>query len=168
MSPGSRPRGTTGFQSTLPTRGETPACSGGRWAQIHFNPLSPHGERHPAPSVLLPAQPISIHSPHTGRDIPGSLQGFPMLISIHSPHTGRDAAGGTNADRAHNFNPLSPHGERPDSRPLKPEKRLFQSTLPTRGETRASVKKAVDKIFQSTLPTRGETQQILIYQRFYM
>ena len=125
-----------GFQSTLPTRGET----------FSLNAIT-----------LLFS--ISIHSPHTGRDVasyffcacslpfqstlptrgetpPASVKIKPSLfqstlptrgetflklfvpplfiISIHSPHTGRD------------MGRLS----------SKSAKRIFQSTLPTRGETR--------------------------------
>ena len=57
---------------------------------MHFNPLSPHGERHP-----------------------------------HRPHKGSDG----------DFNPLSPHGERPRPSGTGGRCIVFQSTLPTRGET---------------------------------
>ena len=129
-----------GFQSTLPTRGETQKperrdCQ----ASEDFNPLSPHGERqtliHKGFSakkfqstlptrgetftLQLPdhSQKISIHSPHTGRDEKNQKKVLTAAISIHSPHTGRD-------------------------RPLSLGKWsgcIFQSTLPTRGETPSCV-----------------------------
>ena len=125
-----------------------------------FNPLSPHGERRPI------------------RD----GQGAGRPISIHSPHTGRDGRGGQPPPPSFYFNPLSPHGERPPSKSPVNAARLFQSTLPTRGETyciyedvdsvgisihsphtgRDAVTAAAELIttpFQSTLPTRGETRQ---------
>ena len=108
-------RNRSGFQSTLPTRGET---------------------------LLLMAtcglrRGISIHSPHTGRDTTGAkIFTRPVEISIHSPHTGRDGyTGGVIPRRSRDFNPLSPHGER-QGRAYSPRGcREFQSTLPTRGET---------------------------------
>ena len=55
------------FQSTRPIRGAT-AVDHARWL-----------------GVL-----ISIHAPHTGRDVSDGLAHGLNLISIHAPHTGRD------------------------------------------------------------------------------
>ncbi len=56
-------------------------------------------------------------------------------ISIHSPRMGRDGAKPT-ADKCHkNFNPLSPHGERPTGVVRRGGGLRFQSTLPAWGET---------------------------------
>ena len=83
--------------------------------------------------------------------------------------------------RPHNFNPRSPHGERPPAVSRNTHPRKFQSTLPARGATRASsvaavaagisthaprtgsdVRRAINHHasaqFQSTLPARGATQ----------
>ena len=78
------------FQSTLPTRGETPKIELEIRKVNDFNPLSPHGERQANAQAL-----------------------------INISH----------------FNPLSPHVERPIENVLKISKSVFQSTLPTRGET---------------------------------
>ena len=57
-------------------------------------------------------------------------------ISIHSPRMGRDPSSPGRSLQPRNFNPLSPHGERP-RRPATPNlRRRFQSTLPAWGETR--------------------------------
>ena len=126
-----------------------------------FNPLSPHGER-PRPLPCMPySQGISIHSPHTGRDGDKVTHNGKTWISIHSPHTGRDTA-----------------SKVPSRRRCQ-----FQSTLPTRGETRHTLPNfyrlhhfnplsphgerplrllpylPLVRTFQSTLPTRGETRQ---------
>ena len=99
------------FQSTLPAWGETlsdsrfpcfPSISihsprmgrdgpdRGLYGPIlHFNPLSPHGERQGLPSARMVLR-ISIHSPRMGRDL------------VYCKYTASMA----------NFNPLSPHGER--------------------------------------------------------
>ena len=104
------------------------------------------------------------------------------MISIHSPHTGRDAGECKLLDYSEDFNPLSPHGERRGMLHYVPYLVEFQSTLPTRGETRAGARGAgtiqisihsphtgrdttyitvsnCHMIFQSTLPTRGETRE---------
>ena len=124
----------------------------------YFNPLSPHGERHTIFQIYQWTNRISIHSPHTGRDFlpfpmlvhrvdfnplsPHGERPFTLtqpsrspLISIHSPHTGRDCLLDRHRRRCAYFNPLSPHGERPIIPTVIIIKFVFQSTLPTRGET---------------------------------
>ena len=115
---GSDPRTSTGyvrrdaFQSTLPARGAT--CP--RYSFVprfgHFNPRSPHGERHTYIIPLsfafvfqstLPARGatqrtrqasavlmISIHAPRTGSDYVDEKTGQLATISIHAPRTGSD------------------------------------------------------------------------------
>ena len=192
------------FQSPLPIRGETPPARTPCW-RSYFNPLSPYGER-PAPSVLwtsplknfnplspygerqpgLPGQrlaaPISIPSPHTGRDPNSSKQPATATgISIPSPHTGRDAQPRPPFFGRHYFNPLSPYGERRTATErkggradisipsphtgrdkyniyIKAMQNQFQSPLPIRGETTSSAATSRrTNIFQSPLPIRGET-----------
>ena len=79
------------------------------------------------------------------------------------------------------FNPRSPHGERPCSHPIPARDTSFQSTLPARGATcallevlgiqpisihaprtgsdRGSVRGRAPPVFQSTLPARGATER---------
>ena len=81
---------TIGFQSTLPARGATKRSRAGGASGAHFNPRSPHGERHLFYQRVEVWRRISIHAPRTGSDFQGAgllgLQGY--------------------------FNPRSPHGER--------------------------------------------------------
>ena len=56
-----------------------------------------------------------------------------------------------------NFNPLSPHGERPRGTPSACATAGFQSTLPAWGETVQMLKAIRSRRFQSTLPAWGET-----------
>ena len=123
------------FQSTLPTRGETwplvPAGEGGgnfnplsphgerhglqqrHGHGLHFNPLSPHGERREdLPEDAEPAQ-FQSTLPTRGETKVAKNRNDGIAISIHSPHTGRDGGRRRMADRGQDFNPLSPHGERP-------------------------------------------------------
>ena len=123
------------FQSTLPARGATRteinhigltcisihaprtgsdlAGSGHDQFLTDFNPRSPHGERPAAlrPHSLPPS--ISIHAPRTGSDKLKwtALKG--LIISIHAPRTGSDRSYSGACALRTNFNPRSPHGERP-------------------------------------------------------
>ena len=126
------------FQSTLPARGAT--CSRCRFSARywHFNPRSPHGERHRAGMDAHHKWHFNPRSPHGERRAFPTVGGFiaafqstlpargatpvtSMLstltaISIHAPRTGSDAKGALRRpDRARDFNPRSPHGERPRS-----------------------------------------------------
>ena len=148
---------TPRFQSTLPAWGETESlcqldlckvisihsprmgrdcCGGcGHGGEKYFNPLSPHGER-PRACECRSFPDISIHSPRMGRDLFYWSTVQAVCISIHSPRMGRDAETAVKVTLQQDFNPLSPHGERP-SLPILAEWPcpLFQSTLPAWGET---------------------------------
>ena len=86
-----RKEGTTIFQSTLPARGAT---------QAGHTPGT--GGHH-----------ISIHAPRTGSDDVPFSWAVNCPISIHAPRTGSDNAGKMGIYGWKNFNPRSPHGERP-------------------------------------------------------
>ena len=79
---------------------------------------------------------ISIHSPRAGRDCRYPNAPLITQISIHSPRMGRDEGLGENAAGSGDFNPLSPHVERPPRLAIAGRGLLFQSTLPAWGETR--------------------------------
>ncbi len=105
-------RSASGFQSTLPIREET---RGRRWEKPsgrRFQSTLPIREE-----TILPLYckcirlHISIHSSHTGRDLPNRAAAD-RYISIHSSHTGRDAM-------------MASASSSP----------IFQSTLPIREET---------------------------------
>ena len=88
----------------------------------HFNPLSPHGERLLIGGALLGTSQISIHSPRMGRDMMTlTAEDVPPMISIHSPRMGRDAPPDGHRHTHGNFNPLSPHGERPHPQRILPK-----------------------------------------------
>ncbi len=56
-------------------------------------------------------------------------------ISIHAPRTGSDCAGRNGRTEQQDFNPRSPHGERPGPHSTNKNAISFQSTLPARGAT---------------------------------
>ena len=101
-------------------------------------------------------------------------------ISIHAPRTGSDCAGRNGRTEQQDFNPRSPHGERPGPHSTNKNAISFQSTLPARGATQGrrrareglqisihaprtgsdrflSVASSTTGAFQSTLPARGAT-----------
>ena len=103
------------FNPLAPRGARVLACQSRCACPGDFNPLAPRGARRAQGGRRRPCVRISIHSPLAGRDdtIPADLP--PMVISIHSPLAGRDKRrypDGFSADR-------------------------FQSTRPSRGETKA-------------------------------
>ena len=100
-----------------------------------FNPRSPHGERRATRAEAKRALRISIHAPRTGSDIFAIRKSTQKLfqstlpargatalsetgryqagISIHAPRTGSDCGFRSDFFQGRNFNPRSPHGERP-------------------------------------------------------
>ncbi len=124
----------------------------------HISIHSPRMGRDQQVVLLRLVHLISIHSPRMGRDssrttkssaatafqstLPawGETEGIEehshrRHISIHSPRMGRDCHRVKFVSLRINFNPLSPHGERPfRSFQLRTGKQ-FQSTLPAWGET---------------------------------
>jgi len=102
--------------------------------------------------------PISIHSPLAGRDDRRNARSARPAISIHSPLAGRDKLPDKLFSDARNFNPLAPRGARPGLFVFGHQVgMLFQSTRPSRGETRSRWLRCAETRFQSTRPSRGET-----------
>ena len=154
------------FQSTLSSRRATGLRPGKRVQTQHFNPRSPHGERHPICGYISIKKLISIHalltesdycrssrrrgphyfnprSPHGERLKPARI---PMrLVIFQSTLSSRRATfcGGCCASWiSANFNPRSPHGERPFARGPKQDDRRFQSTLSSRRATVSAARPA--------------------------
>ena len=123
---------------------------------------------------------ISIHLPLAGRDITvqsshpstnlfqstrpsrGETDGpmcLPLIyaISIHSPLAGRDVAQLVQVGVCDHFNPLAPRGARLPGPCNRCRRSPFQSTRPSRGETRNPRRYSRRDRFQSTRPSRGET-----------
>ena len=103
------------FQSTLPARGATGGRAEGS-SDNHFNPRSPHGERHRMKRFCLLFANFNPRSPHGERLDNGLFNEDDIAISIHAPRTGSDATLGEISGNRTYFNPRSPHGERPDAR----------------------------------------------------
>ena len=176
---------TTQFQSTLPARGATNVCLCLRTPEAHFNPRSPHGERHAIIDYQSAGFTISIHAPRTGSDYV-SLQPSGKLHLFQStlPARGATAPFPSQFLAYSDFNPRSPHGERRGMPADDDNTVRFQSTLPARGATRIKplhrvgveisihaprtgsdhgkmAKQGECFPFQSTLPARGATLSLL-------
>ena len=129
-------RMTSRFQPTLPARGATCPAIKCRWSCSNFNPRSPHGERQLPNLRWWKSAYISTHAPRTGSD--GCLAVADCTLQKFQPTLPARGAtdGGHCANHGHfNFNPRSPHGERPKFGRCYDERILFQPTLPARGAT---------------------------------
>ena len=125
------------FQPTLPARGATNQLAVhalGREISTHAPRTGSDPER-PQPADAHGS--ISTHAPRTGSD-----QGYRrawrrrvQAISTHAPRTGSDRFVAEHPCPVYDFNPRSPHGERPDSQAVRGTRRVFQPTLPARGAT---------------------------------
>ena len=145
------------FQSTLPARGATAVVAMSRsfpapisihaprtgsdshlygdllrfW---HFNPRSPHGERHcRGGNKCVPRRDFNPRSPHGERL--GLFHGLPLSadISIHAPRTGSDTASTAGTRTA----------------------KKFQSTLPARGATTRWMLKRANRDISIHAPRTG-------------
>ena len=79
---------------------------------------------------------ISTHAPRTGSDKRFWFLLPAVGISTHAPRTGSDLHAGGVLCHLGDFNPRSPHGERPGTTSARHTTRIFQPTLPARGATR--------------------------------
>ena len=103
---------------------------------------------------------ISIHAPCTGSDYVE-----PSGLAVHtnfnprSPHGERPAGSPPAMVSASYFNPRSPHGERHSSAPANTSPPGISIHAPRTGsDVCDSVLNSVDSLFQSTLPARGATR----------
>ena len=131
------------FQSTLPARGATRALVDDA-------------------SIIQ----ISIHAPRTGSDVGSHSAAYSANVFQSTlPARGATSAESVTRRRSRNFNPRSPHGERPLRGIAVAPRSQFQSTLPARGATIVTPAAAAQYQFQSTLPARGATIDALTAQR---
>ena len=130
---------TLGDFNPLSPHGERLARAEALRACCYFNPLSPHGERPNGYCCKSARNNFNPLSPHGERQAPAAPANNGYQISIHSPHTGRDVVCRQRSRQQEHFNPLSPHGERltaigtgpggTDFNPLSPHgERLRQTT----------------------------------------
>ena len=123
------------FQSTLPARGATVYAKLLRNKYSHFNPRSPHGERRARLNKIASILPFQSTLPARGATLCryGDLQARQFQSTLPArgatesamdkllaktfqstlPARGATKREVTSASKSGNFNPRSPHGERP-------------------------------------------------------
>ena len=117
--------------------GERPGNGGRTHDQSHFNPRSPHGERlQRSPSGQLTAQLFQSTLPARGAT-PSAAAVWRTVVPFQStlPARGATSSRRCRCSRGWDFNPRSPHGERPACTMMLSCLQIFQSTLPARGAT---------------------------------
>ena len=80
-----------------------------------------------------------------------------LNFNPRSPHGERPSHNGSFRHPCRNFNPRSPHGERQHWPLPSRSPHRFQSTLPAWGATILCIDLLIDGVFQSTLPAWGAT-----------
>ena len=150
----------------------------------HFNPRSPHGERHIQMFIGFARQRFQSTLPARGATARLWVQLSARSISIHAPRTGSDRIRAGSMITSTDFNPRSPHGERPGRFVAAIYEFVISIHAPRTGSDPFSVPTcwngthfnprsphgerrwktndcfAVGK-FQSTLPARGATRSAL-------
>ena len=101
------------FQSTLPAWGATRVPFLLSLQATHFNPRSPHGERRPVDPDMDSPPVFQSTLPAWGATSAFHLDVRINDISIHAPRMGSDKQTERSSSITYNFNPRSPHGERP-------------------------------------------------------
>ena len=127
---------TARFQSTLPARGATSRAVVISTSDRLFQSTLPARGATRVENQTPPPEEISIHAPRTGSD--GDTKRITKRrndFNPRSPHGERPVMEAMLLAVEHDFNPRSPHGER--RRFVDPNKTgsEFQSTLPARGAT---------------------------------
>ena len=150
---------TTGFQSTLPARGATPAQQGHHCRHADFNPRSPHGERHTLTIDKISTLLFQSTLPARGATKASINSRLSELISIHAPRTGSDPfAAALVRRRPSDFNPRSPHGERQiNPATMRGSQGISIHAPRTGSDQKAENGHEKERKFQSTLPARGAT-----------
>ena len=148
------------FQSTRPIRGATSSSwvTGGSISLISIH--APHTGRDISRRNKQGVSSwISIHAPHTGRDVSELEERLCPCISIHAPHTGRDDGGaGQGAGGLQHFNPRAPYGARLQRDIAAADVVKISIHAPHTGRDGYSAETTLTvQLFQSTRPIRGAT-----------
>ena len=130
---------------------------------INFNPRSPHGERR-NPGVFFQAKfDISIHAPRTGSDAPSPDPNNYQQFQSTLPARGATKHADSSWACAGDFNPRSPHGERPVLSLMLPATEAISIHAPRTGSDIVDIFHVTGQSkFQSTLPARGATALIIL------
>ena len=150
------------FQSTLPARGATPNLICKHYISGFQSTLPARGATYTDAETGRAIQ-ISIHAPRTGSDFSNQVGGTRRKdFNPRSPHGERPGNGVRTHDQSH-FNPRSPHGER-RKRARTPRLTPHFNPRSPHGERHGYYcEVAPTGTFQSTLPARGATCMAISY-----
>ena len=147
------------FQSTRPIRGATRCPLNRRDVGDDFNPRAPYGARLLRGRMETYTRHISIHAPHTGRDLKSTVQ-LCQFFRFQSTRPIRGATlrvSSSNSPLKH-FNPRAPYGARLPSRSRCPCcTRYFNPRAPYGARHTELCDGRKFTVFQSTRPIRGAT-----------
>ena len=123
----------------------------------YFNPRSPHRERRLSVTIHVHNKVFQSTLPSQGATGLETGEYIVKQISIHAPLTGSDPVyGGWTCD-ADDFNPRSPHRERPPGMRYMGAAFDFNPRSPHRERLRRTQRSLWQGGFQSTLPSQGAT-----------
>ena len=150
------------FQPTLPARGATDEADAAQWRAARFQPTLPaRGATSGGWADSYIICTISTHAPRTGSDKASRKTKTANTISTHAPRTGSDCWHLQALSNPNNFNPRSPHGERPICVGITFSTRDFNPRSP-HGERRLPSRLMVCQHWISThAPRTGSDQSVM-------
>ena len=154
------------FQPTLPARGATKTRNALPAAKP-FQPTLPARGATSLKTIDLTGGIISTHAPRTGSDVlPDGRLLVRWEISTHAPRTGSDNPPDEGPVARADFNPRSPHGERPSSHGCSfASVAAFQPTLPARGATTDGDAQAPPRKISTHAPRTGSDTLLYVYDK---
>ena len=139
------------FQSTLPAWGATCISNIKLKLRTYFNPRSPHGERHTFFCLWRVWRQISIHAPRMGSDSTALESNITNgIFQSTLPAWGATKGKTRKTAPKRNFNPRSPHGERPIPTSSRPSA-VISIHAPRMGSDSTVKAYSNDRIKRSTL-----------------
>ena len=123
---------------------------------VHFNPLSPHGERQLEQQAIDTDNAFQSTLPAWGETFLRPMHILVFTISIHSPRMGRDINAHTSPTKGQYFNPLSPHGERRARRLSPPDGMDISIHSPRMGRDDLAIEKSLELDNFNPLSPHGE------------
>ena len=144
------------FQSTLPARGATSSHQGEDFRCVLISIHAPRTGSDYLVEETDRGYNISIHAPRTGSDRSWQFHFWRLAdFNPRSPHGERPSGTPRTADAPANFNPRSPHGERHGEYAMGGKTKIFQSTLPARGATSRSTRPVTKSTISIHAPRTG-------------
>ena len=126
----------------------------------HFNPRSPHGERPEGFPVRGGVRVFQPTLPARGATPTSSQSSAAAKISTHAPRTGSDSAACSHRRNIIDFNPRSPHGERPRCRHENRQADLISTHAPRTGSDNLRVVSCHSANISTHAPRTGSDRTV--------